>query len=127
MVQGKRATGVKPLKASRLVQAIAKFAADAKAYDIIIFDMRKVANFCDYFILSSGTSSRQVQGITDEIEEGLSKHNIEVRFKHGYQEGRWVLLDMGDVVVHIFEKDARVFYGLDHLWQEAKKVEICAD
>jgi len=127
MVQGKRATGGKSLKANHLVKAIAGFAADAKAYDVTIFDMRKIANFCDYFILCSGSSSRQVQGITDDIEEGLSKHGVKVHFKQGYREGRWVLLDMGDIVVHIFEKDARTFYGLDYLWQEAKKVKFCAD
>ncbi len=125
MVKGERATGEKLLKKEEVVKAIAGFAVDAKAYDIAIFDMRKVANFCDYFILCSGTSSRQVQGITDEIEDGLSKQMIKVRFKQGYKEGRWVLLDMGDVVVHIFEKDARAFYGLDYLWQEAKEAEFC--
>ena len=88
----------------------------------MILDMRKAANFCDYFVLCSGASDRQVQSIAQAIEEGLKKKNIRVRLKEGFQSSTWILLDIGDVVTHIFEVHAREFYGLEYLWQNAKKI-----
>ncbi len=85
--------------------------------------MRKVANFCDFFVLSTGSSSRQVRAIADGIQEKLKDLGIKVRFKQGYKEGRWVLVDLGNVVAHVFDQETREFYGLDYLWQEAKKVK----
>ena len=84
--------------------------------------MRKVANFCDYFVVASGTSDRQVRAIALGIEEGLQEIGIKVRFKEGFDSCLWILLDMGDVVVHVFESQAREFYGLDHLWQDASRI-----
>jgi ribosome-associated protein len=85
--------------------------------------MRKVANFCDFFVLSTGTSSRQVQAIAKGIEDGLQQEfDAEVRRKQGIKEGRWVILDLGNVVAHIFDADTRDFYGIEFLWQEASPV-----
>ena len=84
--------------------------------------MRKVANFCDYFVICSGTSERQVKAIADGIEDGLDGLNSPVRFKQGGSDARWVLLDLGNVVAHIFERETREFYGLEYLWQDAKKL-----
>ena len=84
--------------------------------------MRKVANFCDYFILCSGTSHRQVRAIADGIGEGLRELDFKVPSVEGHGDSGWVLLDFGDVVVHVFEQETREFYGLEHLWQTAKKV-----
>ena len=85
--------------------------------------MRKVANFCDFFVLSTGTSSRQVQAIAKGIEEGLLMElDAEVRRKQGIKEGRWAILDMGNVVAHIFDAETRDFYGIEFLWQEATPV-----
>lgn len=105
--------------------------------------MTEVANFCDYFVICSGSISRHVKAIADGIDEGLRDYGIKVKFKQGLDSisrsrgfalgvqpvsladitGAWVLLDMGDVVVHIFEGDSREFFALDHLWREAKQVE----
>lgn len=102
---------------------MAHFASDKKAANIVILDMRPVANFCDYFVLSTGTSSRQVQAIADGIEEGLLREfSIKVRRKQGVKEGRWAILDIGNVVAHIFDAETRDFYGIEYLWQEAKTV-----
>jgi ribosome-associated protein len=84
--------------------------------------MRRVANFCDYFVLCTGTSDRHVRAIANGIDEGLEELNIKVRYSQGLTGGRWVLLDMGSAVAHIFDKETREFYGLEYLWQEAKKV-----
>jgi len=110
------------LSSEKLADSISCFASETKAQNIVILDMRKVANFCDYFVLCSGTSSRHVKAIADAIEDGLKKQGVETRFKQGIREGRWALLDFGTVVAHIFEAEARMFYGLEYLWREADKV-----
>ena len=113
----------KELSSDKLAKLISRFASDIKAQNIVILDMRKVANFCDYFVLCSGTSARQVRSIAEGIEDGLAERGIETRFKQGIKEGRWALLDFGTVVAHIFEAESRDFYGLEYLWKEADKVE----
>jgi ribosome-associated protein len=95
--------------------------------------MRELVNFCDFFVIATGTSDRQARAIAEGIEEGLKKEGIEVNFSHSLkslggsqfaqENGVWVLLDMGDVVAHIFEPQAREFYALEHLWQDASKIE----
>ena len=84
--------------------------------------MRKSVNFCDYFVICTGSSDRRVRAIADGIDEGLSKWGIKLRYRQGLKESRWVLLDMGDVVVHAFVQELREFYGLEHLWQDAPEV-----
>ena len=97
--------------------------------------MRGLVNFCDYFIISTGTSDRHVKAIAQGIEEGLTKLGISSHLVKGVKgfsaatdssEGTWALLDMGDVVAHVFDPQAREFYGLEHLWQDAPKVEYKA-
>jgi ribosome-associated protein len=95
--------------------------------------MRGLVNFCDFFVLATGTSDRQARAIAEGIQEGLTKEGIEVNFNHSLkslgglqysqENGAWVVLDMGDVVAHIFEPQAREFYALEHLWQDAVKIE----
>ena len=109
--------------ARKLAKLIAQFASDKKAEDIVVLDMRKVANFCDYFVLCSGNSDRQTKAIARGIEEGLYDYDQAVRRKQGLSEGRWVIMDFGTVVAHVFDKERREFYGLDYLWQEAKQVK----
>jgi len=108
--------------ARKLAKLIAHFASNKKAEDIVVLDMRKVANFCDYFVICSGNSDRQIKAIAKGIEEGLYDQGQSVRHKQGLNEGRWVVIDLGTVVVHVFDKERREFYGLDYLWQEAKHV-----
>jgi ribosome-associated protein len=94
--------------------------------------MRELVNFCDYFVIATGTSSRHVKSIAEGIEEGLAKVGIDAHLAKNPKgftpsetsEGAWMLLDMGDVVVHIFEPQAREFYGLEYLWQDAPQVKF---
>ena len=96
--------------------------------------MRDLVNFCDYFVIASGTSDRQVKAIAQGIDDEVTALGIHAHFDKGLKnistapsgelsDGMWVLLDMGDVVAHIFEPQAREFYGLEHLWQDAPKAE----
>ena len=86
--------------------------------------MRKIVNFCDYFVICSGNTSRQVRAIADYIDEEFENIGQPVRFNQGLKSADWFVFDAGDVVVHIFQKDVRDFYGLEYLWQEAKRVNV---
>jgi ribosome-associated protein len=100
-------------------------ASEKKAFDLSALDLREIASFAEFFVLCSGANQRQVQAISDEIEEQLKKQlqSRPVRIE-GYRTAEWVLMDYGDFIVHIFEKNARDFYDLERLWRDAKKVEL---
>ncbi|OGX33892.1 MAG: ribosome silencing factor [Omnitrophica WOR_2 bacterium RIFCSPHIGHO2_02_FULL_52_10] len=115
------------LTSRKLAKLVAKFASDKKAQDVSILDMRKLVNFCDYFVICSGNTGRQVQAIADHIDEQLCIVGLPVRYKQGMKDADWIVFDSGDVVIHIFQKDVRVFYGLEYLWQEAKKIQLSDD
>ncbi len=110
------------LTSRELALLIADFAAKKKADNIVILDMRKAVNFCDYFVICSSTSQRRMGAIADGIDEELAKFQIPPRQSKGDRDSHWMLLDYGDVVVHVFTEDLREFYGLEHLWQDAPKV-----
>jgi ribosome-associated protein len=100
-------------------------ASDKKAFDITAIDLREIASFTEFFVIASGANQRQVQAISDEINEQLKKQlNSRVIRIEGYNSGEWILLDYGDFIVHIFEQKARQFYDLERLWRDAKRVEI---
>ena len=100
-------------------------ASDKKAFDMVALDLREIASFTEFFIIVSGANQRQVQAIADEINERLKKdlRSKAVRVE-GYRSAEWVLLDYGDFVVHVFDKDAREMYDLTRLWSDAKRVLI---
>jgi ribosome-associated protein len=100
-------------------------ASEKKAFGVVALDLREVASFTEFFIIASGANQRQVQAISDEISEQLKKQlkSGAVRIE-GYSSAEWILLDYGDFIVHIFEKNAREFYDLERLWRDAKKVEL---
>lgn len=101
------------------------YAGEKKAFEIVALDLREIASFTEFFIICSGANQRQVQAISDEISEQLKKelNSRPVRIE-GYRSAEWVLMDYGDFIVHIFEKEARGFYDLQRLWRDAKRVEL---
>src|SRR3954447_3420456 len=108
-----------------LTQAIAGYAADKKAIDIVALDLRGIAGYTDYFLICSGGSDRQAKAIHDGIHEGMKKeHGVLPRRVEGLPEARWVLMDYLDVVVHIFVPETREHYRLEQLWGEAPKRRI---
>ena len=108
--------------AEQLAGWIAEFASDVKAIDLVELDLREVLGYTDYFVISSGNTDRQTKAIHDRVHEGLKKeHGILPRRVEGLAEGRWILMDYLDVVVHIFTPDAREFYRLEQLWGEAPR------
>lgn len=107
------------------LQLAIKCAADKKAEKMVALDLRPIASFTEFFVICSAANKRQVQAIADEISEQLKKQLKQnaVRIE-GYSAAEWVLLDYGDFVFHVFDKDARDFYDLERLWRDAAKVDI---
>lgn len=107
-----------------LATICAKAALDTKAEDLVVLDVRELSSFTDYFVIMSGRSSRHVQGLAEALEKSMRSKRISSAKAEGIQEGMWVLLDFGDVVVHIFYHEQRSFYDLEGLWHDAPRVEI---
>ena len=99
-----------------------EIASDKQATDIILLDVRDIVSFADYFVICSGESERQISAIYDEIQHSLKMEDIMPRHREGTVESGWLLLDYGDVVVHIFAPAERQYYRLDELWDQAKAV-----
>ena len=102
-----------------LVEAIAGYAGDVKAIDIVALDVRGVLDYADFFVVASGNTDRQTKAIHDRIHEGMKKdHGLLPRRVEGTQEAKWILMDYLDVVIHIFTPETRQFYALEKLWGE---------
>lgn len=97
---------------------------DKKAEDLVILQMSQVSDFCDFFVIVSAESHRQTKAIADGIEEGFYKKKIKAYRRQSDAESSWVVLDFFDVVVHIFYKEVRSYYGLERLWADAKRVSL---
>jgi len=99
-------------------------AEEKKSSNITLLDIRNVSVIADYFVICSGNSERQVKAIARGIEDELDKQDVGVRHREGLDQGRWVLLDYGDVIVHIFTTAERDYYRLEKLWSEAQTVLV---
>jgi ribosome-associated protein len=103
-----------------IAKKICKAASDKKAGNIVIMDMRELTFSTDYFIICSAPTATQVRAIADNVEEELDKAEVHFNHKEGYHEGEWILLDYGEIVVHIFKNENREYYALEKLWGDAK-------
>jgi len=103
----------------------AAYALEKKAFDVRVLEVRGLSSLTDYLLLASGRSDRQVQAVAESVRLGLKKeHSTLPLAVEGMNEGRWVLIDYGDVMVHIFQQPVREFYDLDGLWSEAVEIEV---
>ncbi|HEV8581332.1 MAG TPA: ribosome silencing factor [Thermoanaerobaculia bacterium] len=107
--------------AQRVREAVAA-ADDRKAVDMKVLHLQKISDFTDYFLLCSGNSERQVQAIADAVQERLREHRVRPLHVEGYNRAQWVLLDYGDLVVHVFQEEPRRHYALERLWGDAPDV-----
>lgn len=106
------------------ILAALQAASDKKALDMVVLDLREIATFTDYFVITSGTNERQVQAISDEVFEKLKKAGTAAARVEGYKSAEWILLDYGDFIVHVFADKARKFYDLERLWRESKRITV---
>ena len=95
---------------------------DKKAEDIRVIDISEVSVLADYFIIAGGGNSNQIQALSDNVEERLGRAGYPVRQIEGYDTANWVLLDFGDVIVHIFDKENRLLYDLERIWRDGKQI-----
>ena len=107
-----------------LARAAAQACHDHKGEEILVLDIAKLSSFADYFVIVSGSSDRQVRALADAVEEGLSKQAERPQSIEGYDQGRWILLDYGSVVAHIFQKEVRPHYALEEFWHKARQVKF---
>jgi ribosome-associated protein len=105
----------------RVREAVAA-ADDRKALDLKVLHLQKISDFTDYFLICSGTSERQVQAIADAVQERLRSLRVRPLHVEGYNRGQWVLIDYGDLVVHVFQEEPRRHYALERLWGDAPDV-----
>lgn len=101
----------------------AAFALDKKALNVKILEIKKISSIADYLVLASGRSDKQVQAIADSVKMGLKPFDRAIDTE-GLEEGRWVVIDYGDIIVHVFQEEVRALYNLDELWERARSVEI---
>ena len=97
---------------------------DKKGEDIKIIDITGISVLADYFIIANGNSDSQVNALVDNVEEELHKAGYSLKQREGQASGSWVLLDFGDIIVHVFDKENRLFYDLERIWKDGKVTDI---
>ena len=99
-------------------------AEDKQAAKLVVLDLRKTAGFTDFFLIASGSNSRQVRAIADAVMDSLALKGVKPAFVEGYDKSTWILLDYFDFIVHVFGPETRVFYDLERLWGNADRIEM---
>lgn len=97
---------------------------DKKGEDITVLNIGAISTLCDYFVIASASSQRQVKAIADNVQDELTKLGIEPRGKEGVTAQDWILLDYGDIMVHVFYNEERAFYNLERLWRDAPQIDV---
>jgi len=122
-----RPQSARTLETEDAVTIAARAASDKKATDLVVLDLRTAASFTEYFLICTGASSRQVQAVSNSVEESLLKNGKRPLHIEGYSSAEWILLDYGDFIVHVFGAASRRFYDLERLWRDAPRVEVRMD
>ena len=107
-----------------MAQIACKAVDDKKGQDIKVIDIHNVSVIADYFVIASGTNSNQVQAIVDNVEEQLGRAGFEAKQIEGNRNSSWILMDYGDVIVHVFDEESRLFYDLERIWRDGKVLEM---
>lgn len=97
---------------------------DKKAKDIRMLDIHEISTLSDYFIIVTGTSTTQIQAMADALEEKMEQSGFKLHHKEGFRNGRWILVDYGNIIVHIFHDEERQFYNIERIWVDAKSIAV---
>ncbi len=111
-------------QAKKMAQLAYEALDDKKGVDIKVIDISSVSVLADYFIIANGNSESQVRALVDNVDENLGKAGFELKQREGYGLGSWVLLDFGEVIVHVFDKENRLFYDLERIWSDGKMINV---
>lgn len=109
---------------SEMAKAAVRALSEKKAEDIRIIDISEISPLADYFVIASGSNSNQLQAMTDAVDEELTKAGHTVRQVEGNRNSSWILMDYNDIIVHVFSKEDRLFYNLERIWTDGKKVAL---
>ncbi|MFD2116281.1 ribosome silencing factor [Paenibacillus yanchengensis] len=112
------------LQIDTLMAAVVHAAEDKKGHNVVALDLKGLSLVADYFVICSGNSDAQVQAIATEIKKVAEQKGAVIRGMEGMNSARWVLIDMGDVIAHVFHREEREFYSLEKLWSDAREVEF---
>ncbi|MEK3890657.1 ribosome silencing factor [Bacillus sp. FSL K6-3431] len=115
------------METRELLKIVVKAADDKNAEDIVALNMEGISLIADYFVICSGNSSKQVQAIAREMREMALEAGIDVKKMEGFDEGQWILVDMGDVIAHVFHRDERSYYNLERLWGDAPFEDVLGE
>ncbi len=97
---------------------------EKKAEDIKLINIEKVSVIADYFLIASGNNRAQMQALAENVEEQMEKKGFEIRQKEGYQSANWILLDYGDIIIHLFDRENRLFYDLERIWRDGESISL---
>ncbi|KAA9026376.1 ribosome silencing factor [Niallia endozanthoxylica] len=103
----------------QLLEVAVKAADDKRAEEIVVLNMKGISLVADYFVICHGNSDKQVQAIAREMKEKVEENGFSIKRMEGFDEAKWILVDLGDVVAHVFHKDERSYYNLERLWGDA--------
>ncbi len=110
--------------AKDLVQIVYRALDSKKGENIKIIDISNVSVVADYFIIANGSNQNQVQALVDQVQEELYRAGYEPKQIEGYRTGSWILMDYGDIIVHVFSKEDRLFYDLERIWRDGREMEL---
>lgn len=109
--------------AKKMVLLACEALEDKKASDIKVIDIEQITTLADYFIIASGSNRNQVQAMADNVDEVLGKAGYQLKQTEGYSSANWILLDYGDIVIHLFDEENRLFYDLERIWRDGKVMD----
>ena len=110
-------------RAAEMARIAIEAMEDKKAEDVRVLDISEVSVLADYFIIASGKNRNQIQAMKENVEEQMEKNGFFVKHVEGYDTAHWILMDYGDVILHIFDEESRMFYDLERIWRDGKPVE----
>ncbi|MGD0765451.1 MAG: ribosome silencing factor [Dehalococcoidia bacterium] len=122
IIAGRVPGGGRNLQAGELAQRVVELLSDKQATDIILLDIGQVASFADYFVIASAANRRQMQALVDTVDSDLSQKGVSSIHREGDADSGWILLDLGDVIVHLFDPETRAFYKIEELWSRGVSV-----
>lgn len=115
------------METKELLKTVVKAADDKRAEDIVVLNMEGISLIADYFIICHGNSDKQVQAIAREMRDAAQSEEVEVKKLEGFDEAKWILVDMGDIIAHVFHRDERSYYNLERLWGDAPYEDVLGE
>lgn len=123
MTASRQTAEIKLADSKEMARLVIQALEEKKAEDISLIDISEVSVLADYFIIANGSNRNQIQAMTDQVEETLGRNGAKLRQVEGYDTANWILMDYGDVIVHIFDRDNRLFYDLERIWRDGKRID----